>query len=239
MALTIHYIGNVAFRQNKSPQWNKTYSGDMDTCSLTFQGAQYLMKVFLDSLTNYQTMTYLDEAGVSVTDNGMWLARWTTDDAAIFPSVTLQFEGFRGGGLPDPIYEDDINIQSASTTKQITDSTSPNYQKAVTLSIDYRCSRTTVTWAQKTNPGATNPYTTIRQPLSPTFGSNNITWYSYTGSINTQGDPSPPSTADATAVFNTFTLVNVTTSFSSKEVVPGKVWSCQAVNERILRGASS
>jgi len=54
MALTIHYIGNVAFRQNKSPQWNKTYSGDMDICSLTFQGAQYLMKVFLDSLKGRQ-----------------------------------------------------------------------------------------------------------------------------------------------------------------------------------------
>lgn len=238
MALTIHYIGTVSFRQNKSPQWSKTYSGEMDTCSLVFQGAQYLMKAFLDALTKYQTMTYVDEAGVSVNDTGMFLAKWTTDDAAIFPSVNLQFEGFRGGTLPDPIPTDDITIQSASTTKLITDATSPNYNKTITLAVEYRCARTSYTWAQKTDPGATCPYTTVRQHITPTLGSDNITWFHFSGMFDAAGDPSNTiSTGDATAAFNTFSLITLTTSFESRETVPGKVWSCQSVNEYRLKGA--
>lgn len=240
MALTLHYIGNVAWRQNKPPQWSKTFSGDADTCSLTFQGAQYLEKAFLDAVTlaKFGSMVYINEAGVSVTDTGMFFTGFSSDDAAIFPTVTLQFTGFRNGELPSAVPEDDVTIQSAQTTKHITDSTSPNYNKTITLAIEYRCARTTWSWSQAGDPGATSPYTSVRQPISPTLGSVNITYTHFSGMVDSSGEPSNTiSTGDATAVFNTFSLTTRSTSFSSKETVPGCVWTCQAVNERVLKGA--
>ena len=240
MALLLHYIGTVTWRQNKPPAWSKTYAGELDTCSITWQGAQYLEKAFLDSLTKYQTMTYVDEAGVSVTDTGMFLVKFSSDDNPIFPTVTLSFEGCRGGVVPDPVKTDDITTQSASTTKEIIDPTSPNYQKSITMAIQYYASRTTYDWVQLTDPAGNSPYTTVRNPISYTgpFGDSHIFYTHFSGMFDAAGDPTNTiSIADATAVWNSFRGIPVISGLNVKEVVPGKVWQGNATAEFLLIGS--
>ncbi len=239
MALTIHYIGTVSWRQNKPPSWSKTYAGESDTCTLQWQGAQYLEKSFLDSLTEYQSLAYVDENGTTVTDTGMKLVKFSSDDAAIFPTVSLSFEGCRGGGTPDPIPTDDRTTQSASTTRIITDSGSPNYQKAVTMNIQYYAARTSYEWVQLTNPAGTATYATVRYPITYTgpYGDANIFRASFSGMVDVDGNPSNTiSTGDATEVWNTFAGTTVVSGFNSREVVPGHVWKCNSTADYILFG---
>jgi hypothetical protein len=60
----------------------------------------------------------------------------------------------------------------------------------------------------------------------------------FSGMVDDAGEPTDTiPTGDATAVFNTFSAVSQTTSFPVSEVVPGKLWTCQSVNEYILKGA--
>ena len=241
MSLLIHYIGTVTWRQNKPPAWSKSYAGEMDTCTLQWQGAQYLEKAFLDSLTKYQALVYVDENGTTTTDTGMRLIKWTSDDNPIFPIVTLSFSGVRGGTTPDALPTDDLTAQSASTTRVISvDTSSPNFGKAITMSIQYYAARTSYEWVQLTNPAGVATYNTVRNPLTYTgpYGSPYIYFARFTGMVDDAGEPSNTiSTGDATEVWNTFTGTTEVSSFQSKEVVPGHVWQCSSVADYLLIGS--
>jgi hypothetical protein len=241
MALT--YIGSYTFKQVKALAWNKSYAGEPDSCTVVFQGAQYLEKSFCDGLTKFQTMqtinglTVIDEKGNNVGDAHMFLKGWSSDDAPIFPSVTMTFIGCRGGTTPDAIPEDDITIQSASTTKTITDASSPNNGIGISLSIQYKAARTSYTWTALSDPGSTATYSTVRKQLSYSLYGSNMILTKFSGMKDDGGDPSTTiSTGDATAVWNSFIAQNFTSSFTSHEVIPGKVWQCSSTNEFILIG---
>lgn len=237
--MSLHYIGTTAWRQNKPPAWSKTYAGETDTCNLQFQGAQYLEKSFLDALTKYQSLVYINEISVTVTDTGMFLLKWSSDDNPIFPTVTLSYEGSRGGVAPDPIPTDDKTAQSASTTFVITDSTSPNYQKAITMSIQYYAARTSYEWSAFSNPAGVATYDDVRNPItySGPYGDENIYLTRFSGMVDDNGDPSHTiSIGDATAVWNTFTGTSVVSGFNVREAVPGHLWKCNSTAEFLLVG---
>lgn len=241
MALTIHYIGNVAWRQNHPPEWNKNLVGDTDTCSIKWQGPQYTEKAFLDSLTDYQSLVYTNENGTTVTDSGMKLTRYSSDDAAIFPTVTLFFEGCRGGGVPDALITNDKTTQSASTTFTITDGSSVNADRPISLSIQYYAARTTYEWVQLSDPAGVPPGSYDNVANSITYsqppGDDNIFFYRYTGMIDEEGNASKTiPTGDATAVWNSFVGTEVVTSMQAREIVPGHVWRCSATVEFLLIG---
>jgi hypothetical protein len=239
MALLIHYIGTVTWRQNKPPSWGKNYAGETDTCKLQWQGAQYLEKAFLDSLTEYQSLSYIDENGTTVTDTGMKLVSFSSDDASIFPAVSLAFEGCRGGTTPDPVPTDDVTTQSASTTFTITDGSSPNFGKGITMAIQYYAARTSYEWAQLTNPAGVATYGTVRYPItySGPYGDPNIWRVQFSGMVDAEGNPSNTiSTGDATAVWNTFTFAQVVSGFQSREVIPGHVWKCNSTADALIIG---
>ena len=235
--MSLQYVEDSTFVQVKPPSWGKNFCGEVDTCSLVFQGAQYREKAFLNGLTKYQALVYVDEQGTSTTDNGMRLIKWASDESPILPSVTLYYEGLRNSGAQDPEAEDDITVQTASTTFTITDATSVNYKKAITMTITYRAARTTYTWTALSNPGATPTYTTVRKPIVLTLYGANILITRCTGMVDASGDPTNTiPIGDATAVWNSFIGQTQTTSFPVKEVVPGYVWSCQSVNEFLMQG---
>lgn len=244
MALLLHYIGTaasgtlaVAWRQNKPPAWGKSFAGEADTCSLTYQGPQYKEKDFCDALVKYQALVYIDENGTTTTDNGMRLIKWSSDDSPIFPTVTLTFTGCRGSTPPDAVPTDDVTLQSASTTKTITDPTSPNYEKAITMEIQYYAARTSWEWSQLSNPAGTPAYGTVRYPLSYSLYGPNTFPPRFSGMVDASGLPSNTiSTADATAVWNTLILTTQISGFTSKEIVPGYVWQCNATAEKLLIG---
>jgi len=240
MALNIHYIGNSAWRQNKPPAWSKSFAGEMDTCTLQWQGAQYLEKAFLDSLTAYQALVYLNEAGVTVTDTAMRLIKASSDDNPIWPTVTLSFDGFRNGAVSDAVATDGRTSQSASTTHTITDDSSVNYGKAITMSIQYYANRTAYEWTQLSNPSGTPTYGTVRNPLSYSgpYGDPNIFYRKFSGQVDDDGQPaSQIPIGDATAVWNTFSGTTQISDFTSKELVPGYVWQCSATAEFLLVGS--
>jgi hypothetical protein len=234
----LHYIEDSTFIQVKPPQWSRNFTGEFDTCTVTYQGAQYRAKAFMDALGAYGTLSCTDEAGANLNDASMFLTSWTSDENPVLPTVTLTFMGMRGGAARGVMAEDDVSLQTAQTTKQITDATSVNYQKTITCSVTYVSSRTTYKWAALANPGATPTYSAVRNIPVLNMGSAGIRQMTFSGMVDDAGEPSGTiSTGDATAVFNTFSAVSQTTSFTVSEVVPGKLWQCQSVNEYILKGA--
>jgi hypothetical protein len=234
----LHYIEDSTFAQVKPPQWNRNFTGELDTCAVTYQGAQYRAKAFMDSLGAYATLSCTDEAGANLNDASMFLDTWTSDDNPVLPTVTLNYKGLRGGAARGVLAEDDTSLQTAQTTKQITDSTSVNYQKTITCSVTYVSSRTTYKWAALANPGSTPNYSAVRNIPVLNMRSAAIRQMTFSGMVDDAGEPTDTiSTGDATAVFNTFSAVSQTTTFTVPEVVPGKLWQCQSVNEYILKGA--
>jgi hypothetical protein len=234
----LHYVEDSTYIQVKPPQWSRNFTGELDTCTVTYQGAQYRAKAFMDSLGAYATLSCTDEAGANLSDSSMFLTSWTSDENPVLPTVTLTYMGMRGGVGRGVLAEDDVSLQTAQTTKQITDATSVNYQKTITCSVTYVGSRTTYKWAALANPGATPTYSAVRNIPVLNMGSAGIRQMTFSGMVDDAGEPSGTiSTGDATAVFNTFSAVSQTTSFTVSEVVPGKLWQCQSVNEYILKGA--
>jgi hypothetical protein len=234
----LHYIEDSTFIQVKPPQWNRNFTAELDTCTVTYQGAQYRAKAFMDSLGAYGTLSCTDEAGANLNDASMFLDTWTSDDNPVLPTVTLNYKGLRGGAARGVLAEDDTSLQTAQTTKQITDATSVNYQKTITCSVTYVSSRTTYKWAALANPGSTPTYSAVRNIPVLNMGSAAIRQMTFSGMVDDAGEPTDTiPTGDATAVFNTFSAVSQTTSFTVSEVVPGKLWQCQSVNEYILKGA--
>jgi hypothetical protein len=234
----LHYIEDSTFIQVKPPQWSRNFTGEFDTCTVTYQGAQYRAKAFMDSLGAYATLSCTDEAGANLNDASMFLDTWTSDDNPVLPTVTLNYKGLRGGAARGVLAEDDTSLQTAQTTKQITDATSVNYQKTITCSVTYIGSRTTYKWAALANPGSTPTYSAVRNIPVLNMGSAAIRQMTFSGMVDDAGEPSGTiPTGDAIAAFNTFSAVSQTTSFTVSEVVPGKLWQCQSVNEYILKGA--
>ena len=234
----LHYIEDSTFIQVKPPQWSRNFTGEFDTCTVTYQGAQYRAKAFMDSLGAYGTLSCTDEAGANLNDASMFLDTWTSDDNPVLPTVTLSYKGLRGGAARGVLAEDDTSLQTAQTTKQITDATSVNYQKTITCSVTYIGSRTTYKWAALANPGSTPTYSAVRNIPVLNMGSAAIRQMTFSGMVDDAGEPSGTiPTGDAIAAFNTFSAVSQTTSFTVSEVVPGKLWQCQSVNEYILKGA--
>lgn len=236
--MSLRYIGTITFRQNKPPSWEKNYAGETDTCRLQFQGAQYLEKAFLNALTKYQSLVYLDEVGVSTTDTGMFLVKWSSDDNPIFPTVTLMYEGCRNGTAPDPIPTDDKTIQSAATSFIITDPTSPNYNKAVSMSIQYVAARTSYEWVAFSDPAGVATYYAVRHPLTYTgpYGDAKIKLTRFSGMVDDAGNPSSTiSIGDATAVWNTFTF-SALVVMTAKEVIPGHLWKCSSTADHLIVG---
>jgi hypothetical protein len=234
----LHYIEDSTFIQVKPAQWSRNFTGELDTCTVTYQGAQYRAKAFMDSLGAYGTLSCTDEAGANLSDASMFLTSWTSDDNPVLPTVTLNFLGMRGGAGRNVLAEDDTSLQTAQTTKQITDATSVNYQKTITCSVTYIGSRTTYKWGAGANPGSTPTYSAVRNIPVLNMGSAAIRQMTFSGMVDDAGEPSGTiPTGDAIAAFNTFSAVSQTTSFTVSEVVPGKLWQCQSVNEYILKGA--
>jgi len=248
----LHYVEDSTFIQVKPAQWSRNFTGEFDTCTVTYQGAQYRAKAFMDLLGAYGTLSCTDEAGANLNDSFMFLTSWTSDDNPVLPTVTLTYMGMRGGAGRGVLAEDDVSLQTVSTNKTITDSSSVNYQITISLSVIYIGSRTTYKWAALANPGATPTYSAVRNIPVLNMGSTAIRQMSYTGQVETDtsgrssttngnGEAVVPSSslpsADATVVFNTLSGVSQTTSFTVSEVVPGKLWTCQSVNEYILKGA--
>ncbi len=244
MALT--YLGDcTAFKQISPPIWDKNYAGQPDTCSIVYQGPQVSEKAFITALTKFQTMqtvaglTVIDERGNNVGDSHMFLIRATSDESAVMPKVTCYFEGCRNGTTPDAVPSDDITTQSASTNHVITDATSPNYQKSLTLTIQYKAARTSWEWCQLSDPAGTATYGTVRYPVSYSQPPSdpNIFPYRYSGMFDAAGDPSNTiSTGDATAVWNSFSFGTIVSGFKSEEVIPGKLWKCNSTADSIITG---
>ena len=234
----LHYVEDSTFIQVKPPQWSRNFTGEFDTCTVTYQGAQYRAKAFMDSLAAYATMTCTDEAGANLNDSSMFLTSWTSDENPVLPSVTLTYMGMRGGVGSGVLAEDDASLQTAQTTKQITDATSVNYQKTITCSVTYTSSRTTYKWAALANPGATPTYSAVRNIPVLNMGSAAIRQMTFSGMVDAAGEPTDTiPLADSIAVFNTFSTASQTTTFTVTEAAPGKLWQCQSVNEYILKGA--
>ena len=192
----------------------------------------------MDSLAAYATMTCTDEAGANLNDSSMFLTSWTSDENPVLPSVTLTYMGMRGGVGRGVLAEDDTSLQTAQTTKQITDANSLNYQKTLTCSVTYISSRTTYKWAALANPGATPTYSAVRNIPVLNMGSAGIVQMTFSGMVDANDQPSGTiPIGEATAVFNTFSTASQTTTFTVSEAAPGKLWQCQSVNEYILKGA--
>src|SRR4030095_2288246 len=105
MALT--YIGQVEFVQSGPPQWGGGQF-DLDTLSVEYSGAAPGLDAFLDSLI---------EGSPSAIDPNMLLVNWQPARASkVYPSVTLNYVGAKGGILPPGRNRRGNSLQTASTT---------------------------------------------------------------------------------------------------------------------------
>jgi hypothetical protein len=105
MALT--YIGAVDFVQSGAPQWGGGQF-DLDTLSVEYSGAAPGLDAFLDSLV---------EGTPSEIDSNMLLVSWQPSNASkVYPTVTLNYLGAKGGILPPGRNRRGNSLQTASTT---------------------------------------------------------------------------------------------------------------------------
>src|SRR4030095_15049519 len=104
MALT--YIGAVDFVQSGAPQWGGGQF-DLDTLSVEYSGAAPRLDEFLDSLV---------EGTPSEIDSNMLLVSWQPSNASkVYPTVTLNYLGAKGGILPPGRNRRGNSLQTAST----------------------------------------------------------------------------------------------------------------------------
>jgi hypothetical protein len=105
MALT--YIGAVDFVQSGPPQWGGGQF-DLDTLSVEYSGAAPGLDAFLDSLV---------EGTPSAIDSNMLLVNWQPARASkVYPSVTLNYLGAKGGILPPGRNRRGNSLQTATTS---------------------------------------------------------------------------------------------------------------------------
>jgi hypothetical protein len=106
----ITYVGNCEFEQFGSRVWSKT-STELDSMVETYRGRADKLDAFILSI-NVNTVHPIFK--------GMAVKRIVgTDNDPVFPTVSVEFQGFMSGAPRAPIYRNTLSLQTVQSSAQI------------------------------------------------------------------------------------------------------------------------
>jgi hypothetical protein len=188
------FTGNYGFNQSGVPKWQDS-TWDLDQLVVPYRGSVEELEAFLSAHS-------ISEA--SSVDSNMFLIQKPTDEHKQFPTVSLTYQGKRGGVLPPTRHETDRDRLSANSKRS-----SGNIILAQPLILEYYAPTSIITYYSFGGEGTTEADDPTGDPefISLTCGD---TSFVVSGVI-----------ADTVAGFFETQIVK---SFRSVEVVPAKYW---------------
>lgn len=219
----MRFIGDVTWRQAGDPVWTTSDFG-LDQARIPWRGAITLKKDFEDEIVKFGTMPGYDH---------MYLTHISDDGALIFPTVDMHYIGIRGS-TPQPVITNSRVVQtvttSGTTTVTVIDENGEEteQERSITLEATYYSSRTSYRWIERQVP-LLNPRfkdVLMAAPIQP-FGYRTEA----PGAGNTLVEYQHFIT-----LFNQLAVRDIVSDYTREEVIPGKIWQCEAVIDRILIG---
>lgn len=198
---------------------------EMDTCRVPWRGRATTKLAFVNGLVKFQPLAAFegDFPGDGSAFSGypyMFFDSVNDDQAAVFPTVELNYRGFKLGaaGLPPPQAVD------SRTVKIITlDGAESELFQALSFQGNYLAPRTVWTWYQAARPDPTTPqYTTVRANYS--LGSTMYNLRTPAGA--------PVSLAVALQYVAPLKTQDIVSEYTVTDVVPNAIWLCTSTVDR-------
>lgn len=221
----VTFIPAINFVQVAEPVWSMDGYG-CDKASVKWRGPRTSLKAFQDALIRFSSMPAsntkyrLAAAGPYPT---MYLVDWqAANETASFPSVTLDYLGFKNGIIPPPAKP----IDSTSSQQVNGEGTDTATGDKVTGTIQYRASRTTWSWFMNSIPPSFPPpqYAIVNSPLDPF---NNIESYRMQVQATGQQTNSIPYSSFV-AIINSLARQTVVSNYEREPLVPGLLYACRS-----------
>lgn len=204
----ITYIGDTEFRPLSEPVFT-TAGYELDSAKVAYQGAAPKKQAFVDSLKIF------DALGSGF--NRMFFDGTSDDGNPVFPTIDLNFTGFRGP-IPAAKGVDSLVVKSLVLDAPASEGLTP-----LAFSAGYYAARTTWTWYLTSAP----------DPISPKFN-NTRGRFSSAGSLFNIRTPqgSPVALAVALPYIKDLPQKDFVSDYVITDVAPGKLWSCSSVIDR-------
>lgn len=216
--MSLHFVGDYAFRQCSMPAWKAKQTFDPDECSLSYNGGVTLKEAFLDACAAGQSLAFQDYLGTGFTRPKMWVVGASDDGHPRQPKVTLQLKGFRDSGTPPKTEtENTLFATSVSTTNG-----------AETLTYQYFAARTSYKYWRIEEPDPDVPeFTTVLDTTDPLDPKRLIR-------RSISGGGAMPALADFIALFNLLIRDVQVSDYKVKPVIPDKLWQCGVCVDYVL-----
>lgn len=201
------FIGDCDWKVNSDPKWSSDSYG-ADRATLVYRGRRDKMADFIAGVGRFFEMPGFPSMNSASYSN--------SGGTIIFPEITVEFVGFKQGGIPPVEVEDGTSVITAQGGGF--DSSSA---QTVSGSLTCLSPRTTWSWWEVTLPNRLAPrYFTIRQTFDPRRARLLMTVVADNGEVKYEVPLS-----SAVAIFNSL-VPQPRIEFDVKEVVPGKLWKC-------------
>jgi hypothetical protein len=213
--MAVTYIGNCEFPKLGSPnvgpgQWRVNALGT-DSYIEQYRGRADRLDIFLSML----------EVGSQATGKCAFLDSWSNDQNPVFPTVTLEYIGFKSGSPRGPFYRPGVSVGSASASTQISSG-------QATISVQYYAPSGEYEWWELSKPSDDQPkYSGVRSNLSPLAS---IFQWRITGG----GKNGAMSLNNFTSVLNALSQSSFVQGYTSEEVVPNHIWHCKSTSVRTM-----
>jgi len=216
----MQYIGDVTFAAQRDPIFSAG-GFDLDTARVPYQGAATLKEAFTSGQVRFSSLSGYPK---------MYLMRWTDDEDPVFPTVTLEYMGFKSGSAPPEKAEDGQILQTVSVT--VTSLTyEPGEEIEIAMDVVYFAQQTNYTWYRLTAPPSGSQFAVARRLIDPASSVLSRTYKivnAPSSSGITQGRVSSVDAATYTQLNNELNPAHVVTEYKSDELVPGALWRCSA-----------
>lgn len=204
----MRYIGDVTFRQASEIVWTTSDFG-LDQARIPYRGAAPLKDAFEAGIVKFHPLPGYAR---------MYMTHISDDGDVIFPTIDVHYIGVRGT-IPLPKITNSRVVQTVTTSTTHEDQ---NY----TLEATYFASRTNYQWIETTVP-----------PITPRYGPVQMAAPVQPFRYHTEGgDGGLIPYAAFVAAFNNLVLETVISEYTREEVVPGKIWQCEATADQMLQG---
>ncbi len=194
---------------------------DLDSARVPWHGRVDKKVAFLATLKRFQPL--------SQEYPQMFLASIDDDQDPVFPTITLNYTGFRvngGNGIPPAKGVDSSIVSVLSVISTGFDSLGLG---PLQFTGNYLVPRTTWTWYANTTPNPTLPqYRTARGGISPLSTLYNCT--------TPNGTPVSPAVAIKYASLGKLKTKSTISDYQKNDVIPGKVWQCSCTVDLFLVG---
>ncbi len=230
--MAVKYIpNNFPWIQCSEPQWTVDGWG-YDKAKVTWRGPRPGLKAFLDSLVKFSNMP-ASNTRYGLTNAGpypmMYLDDWaSTNTTASFPSVELNYIGFRSGTIPPVKTVDSNTAQQVNGQGQYTDPATGSTAQ-ISGTLQYTASRTTYTWFMTSLPPIASPFNYVQNAQNPF---DTIIGYRMTNTTSGSQDAGLPVNnipyAAFVSVLNSVAAQDVVSNYERETLVPNALYACRA-----------